>query len=80
ISTLDISAAIAFILISMTNKINEKEMVSRTADKLGGVSYVILGVVALIIVGGLGWSFYRAITAASKNQKPEVVDDDLQTD
>ncbi|MBN1457654.1 MAG: sodium-dependent transporter [Sedimentisphaerales bacterium] len=80
ISTLDISVAISIILIGMTNKINEKEIVYRTADKLSGVSYVILGVVVLIIVGGLGWCFYRAITLASKDQEPEAVDDDLQID
>jgi neurotransmitter:Na+ symporter, NSS family len=80
ISTLDISVAFAFILIGMTNNINEKEVIPKMADKLGGVSYVILGVVVLIVVGGLGWSFYRAITVASKDQKPELVDDELQAD
>jgi len=79
ISILDISAAIAFILIVTTNKMSEKEVVLRTADKLSGISYAILGMVTLIVVGGLGWSFYRAITTASKDQKPEAVDDDLQT-
>jgi NSS family neurotransmitter:Na+ symporter len=64
IAAMDASASIAILLIGWTQdaKVVEKAMPIR--DKLSGVSYVILAVVSLIIVGGLGWCFYRALTAA----------------
>ncbi len=64
IAAMDASASIAILLIGWTQdaKVVEKAMPIR--DKLSGVSYVILAVVSLIIVGGLSWCFYRALTAA----------------
>ena len=40
-------------------------------DKLGGTSYVILIVALLIIIVGLGWSFYRALAAAGGNNSAQ---------
>jgi NSS family neurotransmitter:Na+ symporter len=42
--------------------------------ELSGVSYLILAVVLLLIIGGLGWCFYRALAAAGRGggeQHPE---------
>jgi NSS family neurotransmitter:Na+ symporter len=66
ISTFDISAFLAILLIRMTKTVKIEKTVSEVSDKLSGVSYVILGVVFLMIVVGLGWCFYRAITATAK--------------
>jgi NSS family neurotransmitter:Na+ symporter len=64
IAAMDASASIAILLVGLTKgaKVAEKTLPIR--DKLSGVSYVILAVVSVIIVGGLSWCFYRALTAA----------------
>ena len=74
IATLDISAVIAMTLIRITKTAGHPEAIAKTSDKLSGVSYTIIGVVVLVVVGGLGWCFYRAIAAASKDQKQEPVE------
>lgn len=71
ISIMDISAFLAMLLIRMTKTVKIDETVPEVSDKLSGVSYVILGVVFLMIVVGLGWCFYRAITATSKDAPVE---------
>ncbi len=43
--------------------------------KLSGTAYVILFVALLIIIGGLGWCFYRAIKAGDKSARPQLPDD-----
>jgi NSS family neurotransmitter:Na+ symporter len=66
IATMDVSASVAAILIGLaqkTEKIAEKAAPIR--DKLGGTSYAIFAVALLIIIGGLGWSFYRALTSVN---------------
>ena len=79
IATLDISAFLAVTLINITQKTQIPETTWH-ADKLSGVSYVILSIVFLLIIGGLGWCFYRAIMATSRNaslqpqQRGEVTD------
>jgi len=67
IATMDVSASVAMILIDLaqTEKIGETAVPIR--DELSGVSYIILTVVFLIIIGGLGWCFYRALTAAGRD-------------
>lgn len=65
-SILDISAFLAILLIRMTKTVKIEKGISEVSDKLSGVSYVILGVVFLMIVVGLGWCFCRAIKATSK--------------
>ena len=41
------------------------------AEELSGVSYLILSVVFIIIVVGLGWSFYKVLTAASGDKQAQ---------
>ena len=46
--------------------------------ELSIVSYIILAVVLLVIVCGLGWCFYRALSAAAVDsvQHPDEVGDE----
>lgn len=67
IGTLDISILLAGLLIRITGKTIIAQTTVITTDKLSGVSYIILGVVSLMIVAGLSWCFYRAVMAAGKN-------------
>ncbi|MHC4543208.1 MAG: sodium-dependent transporter [Planctomycetota bacterium] len=81
LATMDVSAFVAVILLGLMDsvKIGEKAMPIR--DKLSGVSYIILGAVFLIIIGGLGWCFYRALLAANAGkgiQHPDEVGDEEQ--
>jgi len=82
-SAMGTSAAIAMILIHLADGAEEiEEKTAHIRDKLSGVSYVILAVVFLIIIGGLGWSFQRALAAAGRNeavQHPDEVGDERQT-
>ena len=43
---------------------------------LSGAAYLILAGVFAIIVGGLSWCFYRALTATNKNA-PEQLSDEV---
>ena len=63
----DTSAAIAIILITLAQGAKVDEAAAPIRDELSGVSYLILAVVFLIIIGGLGWCFYRALTAAGRD-------------
>lgn len=77
-AAMDISAAIAIILIGLADGTKIEETTAPIRDKLSGVSYIILAVVFLIIIGGLGWCFYRALTAAGRDtgiQHPDEVGD-----
>ena len=77
LATMDVSAFIAAVLFQLTRTVKIKEVVP-IRDKLSGVSYVILAVVFLIIVGGLGWCFYRALAVANLSaeiQRPDQIDD-----
>jgi hypothetical protein len=67
ISAMDASAAIAIILITLAQRAEVEEAAVPIRDELSGFSYLILGVVFLIIIGGLGWCFYRALTAAGRD-------------
>jgi len=80
-AAMDTSAAIAIILIGLTDGAEIEETAAHIRDKLSGVSYVILFVVFLIIIGGLGWCFYRALAAAGKDtgiQHPDEVGEERQ--
>ena len=75
-AAMDISAAIAIILIGLADGAEIEETTAPIRDKLSGVSYVILAVVFLIIIGGLGWCFYKALAAAGRDtgiQHPDEV-------
>jgi len=79
IATLDISAFLAIILINITQKAQIPETTWH-ADKLSGVSYVILSIVFFLIIGGFGWCFYRAIMATSRNAPPQPQQEGEVTD
>ena len=36
--------------------------------ELSAMAYIILAAVLMIIIGGLGWCFYRAVMAAGKEE------------
>jgi len=80
LSIASISLCVLVILIMVSKKVADKaadvlEVVpAEHADHLSGTSYVILGVIFVLIVFGLGWCFWKAIGAAAKNepeQQPE---------
>jgi NSS family neurotransmitter:Na+ symporter len=75
IATMDTSASIAIILIGLAQTETAKVSSKPIRDTLSGVSYIILAVVFFIIIGGLGWSFYRALTAAGKDTEVQYPDD-----
>ena len=68
VATLDTSAFLAMTLVNITQKAKVTETAHVTAEHLSGVSYVILSIVFLMIIGGLGWCFYRAIMATSRDE------------
>ncbi len=77
LATMDVSAFIAAVLFQLTRTVKIREVVP-IRNKLSGVSYVILAVVFLIIIGGLGWCFYRALAVANLSaeiQRPDQIDD-----
>ena len=39
--------------------------------ELSAMAYIILATVLMVIIGGLGWCFYRAVTAADKEADKE---------
>jgi NSS family neurotransmitter:Na+ symporter len=59
--SMDAGAAIAMMLIGLTGQ--SKDAAAPIRDKLSGVSYIILGVVLMVIIGGLAWSFHKALAA-----------------
>jgi len=79
IAIMDVSASIAIILIGITHTVKLKQSQASIHHELSGISYIILAVVFLIIVGGLGWCFYRAIAAVTRGdeeQQPDEVGDE----
>jgi NSS family neurotransmitter:Na+ symporter len=81
IAAMDTSASIAIILMGIAKREEIEEATAPIRDTLHGISYVILAVVFLIIIGGLGWSFHRALTAAGRDtgiQHPDEIGDELQ--
>ena len=75
LAIIDISAFIAAVLFGLTSKVEVHKMEIPARHELSGVSYVILAVVFLIIVGGLGWCFYRAVAAAGVFAEPQSPDE-----
>jgi NSS family neurotransmitter:Na+ symporter len=75
----DTSASIAIILIGLAHGAKVDKAAAPIRDELSGVSYLILAVVFLIIIGGLSWCFYRALAAAGRDtgiQHPDEVGDE----
>jgi len=75
LATMDTSAAIAIILMGLAKAEEVEKATVPIRDTLSGVSYIILAVVFFIIIGGLGWCFYRALTAAGNNTEIQYPDD-----
>jgi hypothetical protein len=75
IAAMDTSAAIAIILITLAQGAEIEEAIVPIRHELSGVSYIILAVVFLIIIGGLGWCFYRAIAAANVEEPVQLSDE-----
>jgi neurotransmitter:Na+ symporter, NSS family len=71
IATLTISMIIAVLLVRITQD-TAAETVSTTAEKLSGTSYIILGVVFMLIVAGMSWCFYRAIGKVEQNTEHRI--------
>ena len=75
LSITSISLCVLLILTELSKKVaGAQKPAVEHADHLSGTSYTILGIVFVLIVFGLGWCFWKAIAAASKNepeQQPE---------
>ena len=68
IATMDIGAFFAVILNTLKPAMNAETTSLPIRDKLSGVSYIILAIVLLIIIGGLSWCLYKAMTAGTQNE------------
>ena len=78
---MDIAAFFAKFLYEKSTAVNIEKSTTAASHKLSGISYVILMVVFLIIIGGLGWCFYKALVSAGRDttaQHPDEVGDELQ--
>ena len=79
IAIIDIGGFIALSLIYSTSSGPSEKPVHTLQHELSSVSYIILGAVFLLIICGLGWCFYRALSAAGKDtsiQHPDEVGDE----
>jgi len=63
-ATMDLSAFLALKLFRLSQAVNVQTSEPVIRSELSGVSYLILTAVLLIVIGGLGWCFYRALLAA----------------
>lgn len=75
LGTFDIGAFIGLNLIYRTREQAVVEPVSHGQEGLSGMSYLILCAVLLVIIGGLGWCFYRALMAAGRTEEPQSAED-----
>jgi NSS family neurotransmitter:Na+ symporter len=79
IATMDISGFVALHLIHSTRQQEVAQPASHLQEELSAVSYVILSAMLLLIIGGLGWCLYRALSAGTQTgaiQHPEEVADE----
>jgi NSS family neurotransmitter:Na+ symporter len=68
-----ISAAVATVLVSITKSQQAKTPLQQPAVvALTGISYVIIGAMTLLIVGGLGWCFYKSIGASNRAEPVQM--------
>ncbi len=83
LATMDMSGFVALYLIYSTGRQEQIRPVSPIPGQLSAVSYLILCMVLLLIIGGLGWCFYRALSAANRGsglQHPDEIGDEQQSD
>ena len=81
LATVDIGGFIALYLVYSTRQQEIVKSVLPSHEQLSAASYLILSIVFLLIIGGLGWCFYRALSAGSENtaiQHPDEVGDGQQ--
>jgi hypothetical protein len=79
LAIMDVGGFIALSLIYSTGTGQSQEVVHAPQHELSTVSYIILGLVFLLIICGLGWCFYRALMAAGRGteiQHPDEVGDE----
>ncbi|MHC4623839.1 MAG: sodium-dependent transporter [Planctomycetota bacterium] len=82
VGTLCIGAFISLNLVYSMRGEAVGESVSRTPEQLSGVSYLILSIVLLLIIGGLGWCFFRALASTGRGGEQGPDDkssEDVQT-
>ena len=72
LGTLDISAFIALNLIYSTRGKKVAEPALHSQEQLNAVSYLILSLVFLLIIGGLGWCFYKALMATGSPTEAQL--------
>ena len=81
LGTADIGGFIALSLIYLTEQKEVAEQVVHAQEQLSGISYLILSVMFLLIIGGLGWCFYRALSTPNEKtdtQHPDEVGNEEQ--
>lgn len=81
LAIMDIGGFIALFLIYSTGSGEITKAVHPPHEQLTAVSYAILSIVFLLIIFGLGWCFYRALTMAGKDteiQYPDEVGEEQQ--
>jgi hypothetical protein len=67
----DLSAFLALKLFRLAQVVNVQTSEPVIRSELSGVSYLILTAVLLIVIGGLGWCFYRALLAAGGSEEKQ---------
>jgi NSS family neurotransmitter:Na+ symporter len=75
IATMNTAACMAMLLINLTGNASIEVTKPSHSEKLSPVSYLILSVVLLLVVFGLGWCFYRAVTATAGEEKIQHADE-----
>ncbi len=83
IATMSIAACIALYLTSQTGETAIEKSIPSHSEILSPISYIILSVVLLLVILGLGWCFYRSVTATKTEeqiQRPDEVGDEEQSD
>jgi NSS family neurotransmitter:Na+ symporter len=77
-SILVISGCLLVMLIDVSKKVADLQRAPVIhGEHLSQTSYIILGIVFVLIVFGLGWCFWKAIGAAAKNESEQQADEDL---
>ncbi|MFA5554266.1 MAG: sodium-dependent transporter [Phycisphaerae bacterium] len=75
IAAMVISLFIAAKLFALTAGLAAQQTEPMIHEGLSGISYIILAVVFLLIIGGLGWCFYKALIAAGQSAEPQSPDE-----
>jgi len=76
IGTLDLGGFLALCLIYFTKQKQLPKTVASGTDELTATAYVILTVIILLIVGGFGWCFYRALSAKRRYEGMQYPDEE----